>query len=636
MDNQIEGKISPTAIARYREQIEDLKDMLRKDGASVGDRTFIAFPPKVAKDLKISEFGTAVHRMGEIEYTAGWRENENPLVYVTQSNWIPHMAAEVANGTWMPDVRKLMAGVPAPIPLKVERYSLYLEPLERGLISLLNSLYGNVVLVNPSFSTLKAAKGKIFSVFLTDDSHYDELGSSLQELGYDINKVWEDDPSPQVCYLGSNEPVHWYPRGVTLVLNPYHSDVQSSSYIISEQDNDLYMMYSKQDRQVQSVLEFGFEGFVYSPPTVARAFGLGEKFWIKSKLDLRLKGVDTLTVHHAPWAIMGLPKYERRIVQGKEEMVSEDENYIYDIVGQGTYLSRRARFTNAGKPWCSMQTYGNVLITRFTCEPQQSRSCKNVVVREKDQIMQLQVYSMKSVSFSTGVHPNPASFSSQRQAILFRASVEGRIVIPGFPRGDMVRFPYEEVKGHITIWGRAMEGHWVCYPTPADFSQYRWAYALTSVSWNAFLSAEDSDQTYQSKRKMDPLSRMDQVLQQRTQGWDAMVDIETLQMCWEAVPSDQTMVRLCGSLRGAAHDGTYQKWISFYSPKLKFSGARGELPNISGRQTAEVYSWLELIRSARLEGDIVEVRRFGAFLSTSGYEVFEPNPGSLCVWKLTL
>jgi len=129
------------------------------------------------------------------------------------------------------------------------------------------------------------------------------------------------------------------------------------------------MNYWKRDKEYISYLSDRSGNYLYPPSSIP---GGGGAFFIESRFQLGIKDLTSVMVPpHRPFCLSTLPPYQKEGIH----MVSRLGDVVYDIQGEGTYLSRRSRHPDVN--WAPFATFGPVQVTRYTTTLDWSPGCHN-------------------------------------------------------------------------------------------------------------------------------------------------------------------------------------------------------------------------------------------------------------------
>jgi len=161
-------------------------------------------------------------------------------------------------------------------------------------------------------------------------------------------------------YMGSNSPDMWYEESVALIPNPYAPVPMFDTMTVRSQWNGVRMEYWKRDHSRVSFLSDRSGHYLYPPAVLPSAQGA---YFVESTFPLSMKErTIKLSPPHTPWFLLELPPYE----MVGNRLISQKDGLVYDVIDEGTYISRRARHDDL--VWAPFSPGGTVAITRYTVE----------------------------------------------------------------------------------------------------------------------------------------------------------------------------------------------------------------------------------------------------------------------------
>lgn len=183
-------------------------------------------------------------------------------------------------------------------------------------------------------------------------------------------RLLENKVARGISYLGTNA-LLWFPdtMWVRLVMSPafdpgHQFETYSTEYL---SDSVISRYQKKDDYLVTSVLRFDSRDFVYNPATVDSALQCSRlAFAMEASHELNFIMVEDNRLFHAPWFIDYGGQW--RNLEGRDWLVLGE--YVVDVRGSGTYLSRRSRlFPPHGFTWLPFSDYGSHWVTCFRNTP---------------------------------------------------------------------------------------------------------------------------------------------------------------------------------------------------------------------------------------------------------------------------
>jgi len=235
---------------------------------------------------------------------------------------------------------------------------------------------------------------------------------------------------------------------------------------------------------------------VYTPATLEKAFDCGQQYILESSFAFPLKDVEVDLTPHTPKFLPSLPPYvQGHDVMGEVFVSALPTGKVVDVKGGGTYFSRRARYQNffpdvEWEPFCE---YGTVAVHRFT----------NVVTERFSESYYLSDSSKVAIHCDKKVQVIQGSIlGKERSGILYQKNVEGSYVLPGYPKGYLMRVPVSEHSGTYVVTIPEIEGLWHLYPTDSCFRKFQVGGMVMLNDFQTFLHYRDIDATYQGRSEV--------------------------------------------------------------------------------------------------------------------------------------
>jgi len=462
--------------------------------------------------------------------------------------------------------------------------------------------------------------------------------------------IVHSEPIKAMCYVGSADPAIKPRRYVRLQINPYSDWAETNHVAYSERNDGVDITYQKAARMVTDRIADDEPLFRYNPATVNAMFGGEMCFWIISSEALNLYEVPFEKIPHTPKMLEYLPPYE----QTPAGKVSRDDNYVYDVEGEGTYLSRRARFMARypDEKWAPFVDMGGVQITRYTVTPRMSL----YYYGERSRTQSLHGYSDMQIVYSQriligkdkkwiGMGGKQVSVSGEEcnDCVAFSPNPFGSYCIAGFPEGEVKKIcgAKDVLTGKFYLDVSDLEGIWYVFPTPGDFAKYKWAVILTSVRWNNFLAHQSSEDTYQSKTYVAHRTLLDTRLREpKLTTWadKGVTRAEVIATWTQKVPGVMADTYVASFPHVVDVGGSFINLM--VQTELKFPGERQKyplpgLPVVDGHSVAEVYRYIiDVGEQIVLTGSSdYHLLLFGKWLRQLPFEV-RSKPGVLQVYEL--
>lgn len=372
---------SDETLNRLQKEARELFNSMSEEPPSVGDAIFVEYDHAFCEKHKIGRFGRKTVKDGEILFHAGPKQVVHPSVYVMDDHNFLDYIRQWRDGGYCPvPVDKLLQGPKLPELIEPKRPKMNSLSYEQGLFKWIASYYQKpITLVNPSFSTMTALKSSIggYVTLTATGDHawerdiFDFVSNSRGKLQLLSNRTVRG-----IAYLGTDVP-QWYPEQewFRLTLSPFvvlNKEFKNFKVDFA-QDGVMTRYEKKKGYVVSSVLERDCPEYVTNPVTVDTIVGRKDQWYFcQSSFPLGVDHLDDVKVSHAPWFV-NFPKlleWEKCRAMGQEAYVKHQGGIVYDIKGEGTWLSRRARIIPPeGMKWVDLLSKGTHWITYSSVRP---------------------------------------------------------------------------------------------------------------------------------------------------------------------------------------------------------------------------------------------------------------------------
>jgi len=331
-------KNDPLAVFRYMERsYDELRDrMATLDSFPCGDSIQVEFEAKLVEKHNINPFGRMTIQRGVPYYHAGPSKIDTSLRYdmpiVGHFNEFEKWSMNEACSFEFPDV------YPFPKPI-VEREHNATHRIEKLCLGVMGELYGTFHLEHPADGTIWRTEKMSVSINVLP-----ERFAKVREIlrcQKKINMPMDEIVSNRIVhYLGSNGvpkgnlPEKW----VALVPNPFQEYFPFKPYVVEYVEGGVAMSYVRHEIEHEIYFDSCPNYYLIPPQTLDRLSNMnGMSYFLATNLETvadRLRGEDVRTKGPVFGYLGEMPPY----VGG----VSEDDKYVYDKQGLGTYLSRRS------------------------------------------------------------------------------------------------------------------------------------------------------------------------------------------------------------------------------------------------------------------------------------------------------
>jgi len=393
---------SQATLDRLQREAKQLFAEISEDPPSVGDAIFVEYEHAFCVKHKIGRFGRKTIKDGVTLFHAGPKQVTHPAVYMMDDhNFLDYIKQWREGAYCPPPIDKLLAGPKWPeliVPKK--RTKLLSVSYEQNMFKRVGETQNTkITLVNPSFSTMMALKSSIGGyVMLTAAStpsenawHRDVLDFIKQSKGKLV--MLPKGRIEGTAYLGTDVP-QWFPPTepwFRLILSPFIvMNKEFENYSVRFEDDKVVTRYEKKkDYLVSSVLERDSAYFMYNPETVDQlVLGKNQWYFCESSFPLLAEPHCNCKVSHAPWFVSvpkGLP-WEKMVCSGRERYLKHQAGILYDVQGEGTYLSRRTRLIPpVGMRWAELSSSGTHWVTYASLRPRRMYGV-SVLQNGKDKI----------------------------------------------------------------------------------------------------------------------------------------------------------------------------------------------------------------------------------------------------------
>lgn len=369
------------ALARYLEASFQELDARMSSGEqfSVGDSIQVTFTKDFANAHNIGLHGRVGQEKGVRQIYAGPSTTDTtlayPMTYEGHMDEFEKWSLKEQVAFNFPD----RYDPPPPIRTKVNSP---IHKVEQTVLELAFTLVPKIHMMFPSDGALWRAEHNDISVTVQRDRR-EKVFELLKQMNKKVDSFPEEIDPGVLTYLGSNGPwsdrlpKHWF----ALAPNPYQLTFPYEPCEILKVKDGTAITYVRNNIDQQYVLLNEPDYFVIPPQTVDRKFTMeGEAFFVMTNYLPLATMFEVEFAADAP--VLGyfphdLPTYDH-------EGISQNEAYVFDRIGVGTYASRRQSLrryaASIGKMLIPvMSRVGNYQVTLYDPVP---RSRSEVVVRE--------------------------------------------------------------------------------------------------------------------------------------------------------------------------------------------------------------------------------------------------------------
>jgi hypothetical protein len=354
-------------IRRLESEKTAILDKLRETEISVGDSQAIIYDDDFAEQNEISVYGRMHYDNGSFRFHATPREfGKESKFNFSDRNLMAWVDSYVDGGPVDVDFKRFTE---LPEQPKLKNRNAQFSDHDRSeyaLMKTLEDMHRPITMVNPSFTSLwhvlKYGGGYVWAEGVDTDPWIKELQVFCHE--HKKLKFVRKIPEGSVCYLGSHTPSYipdadW----VYLLPNPYSNSLPYETYFLEEGKTGVSFHY-RTKREKISYFDDTMDCYVYNPTSVGTE--TSDPYFVVSSIPLGYVTRNMVVLAHTPWFLDDYPDF----VQEGEWEVSRKGNIVYDVKGEGTYLSRRCRIPlDDGDSWAPLGRSGEWAVTRMCDEP---------------------------------------------------------------------------------------------------------------------------------------------------------------------------------------------------------------------------------------------------------------------------
>jgi hypothetical protein len=354
-------------IRRLESEKTAILDRLRETEVSVGDSQAVIYDESFADQHEISQFGRMNYEHGGFKFHATPREFAKDSKFTfSERNLMSWVDSYVDGGPVDVDFKRFTALPEQPKLKKRDASFVDHDRCEHALMKTLEDMHRPITMVNPSFTSLwhllKHGGGYVWAEGVDTDPWIKELQVFCQE--HKLLKFVRRIPEGTICYLGTHTP-SMIPDGdwVYLLPNPYSNALPYETYYLEEGRGGVSFHY-RTKRDKVSYFDDSMDCYVYNPTAVGT--DTSDPYFVVSSFPMGYVTMNVKVLPHTPWFLDDLPEY---ITEGEWE-VSRKGNIVYDVQGEGTYLSRRHRIElDEGDQWAPLRRSGEWAVTRMCDTP---------------------------------------------------------------------------------------------------------------------------------------------------------------------------------------------------------------------------------------------------------------------------
>jgi len=369
---------SDKTLNRLQAEAKALFESISDDPPSVGDAIFVEYEHAFCEEHKIGRFGRKTMKDGKVMFHAGPKEVVHPSVYLMDDHNHLEYIRQWREGGYCPvPMEKLLAGPKWPEMLVQKKPKMRTIGYEQALFVRVHTVEQKpITLVNPSFSTMTALKSSVggyVTLTATGDHAWERDVRDFVNQSKRRLVMLPPRTVKGYAYLGTDVP-QWFPEDpwFRLILSPFVTlNKDFPNYSVSFRDDQVVTRYEKKKNYlVSSVLERDSPYIVLNPETVDEYAGKKERwYYCESSFPLCLTPKDDVKVVHSPWFVTiptGL-EWVKEQCSGRERYVKARDGVVYDIKGDGTWLSRRSRIMPpVGMKWAPLLDKGTHWVT-YSC-----------------------------------------------------------------------------------------------------------------------------------------------------------------------------------------------------------------------------------------------------------------------------
>jgi hypothetical protein len=355
-----------SAVFRYLSESFDMltERMGELDQFSVGDGLQVAFEEELILKHEIGPFGRMSRDRGINTYHAGPALVDTSLKY--DMPYVGHMDeferwSQNESVEWKFPDEYVMPKAVRP------EYKTVIHKVERDLMEVANSLTGSFHLYHPSEGTLWRTEHMEVAITVSNDRK-----SEVNEILGKMNKyvTFYDDARSQLSYLGSNGvwdvglPAKWF----ALVPSPFQVAFPYNPHSLAKHNAGIGIDYSRNGFNQSFFLPNQPSYYLIPPAAIALKFScVTDAYFLATNYEPLAAMFTVIAVNNSPLIgfLPRLPAY----VNG----ISQDDDYVYDIEGSGTYASRRHAIQHnpacANKELCPLSMDGDIEVNFFDPKP---------------------------------------------------------------------------------------------------------------------------------------------------------------------------------------------------------------------------------------------------------------------------
>jgi hypothetical protein len=327
------------AVFRYLDSgfAELVERMGNLDSFSVGDAVQVQFEEKLRKDHHIGQFGRMTLNHGAQVFHAGPISVDTTLRYAM--TYKGHMD-EAEKWAQNEQVTFEFPDVYEPPPIIKPVYPTTLHKVESSVLQVAHQLTNSLHLVSPSEGTLWRTEFIECSVS-AQPSRKEEICNILKKINKNVTIQDEGYPS-ELHYLGSNGPFDEFlpAKWFALVPNPFQAKFPYEPYTLSMSDQGIAVSYIRNGLRQEFFLHRTPDYHLIPPHALAAKFSIvTDSFFLATNYKPLAQFFSIESVRNAP--VAGYISYKvDRIPPYDDEGVCSDDEFVYDVIGPGTFLSR--------------------------------------------------------------------------------------------------------------------------------------------------------------------------------------------------------------------------------------------------------------------------------------------------------
>lgn len=632
--------------AIWEQEIEDMVEEMRQEATiAVGDAHLVVFEEEEIQKFHIEPFGRRELTKEGYVVSTGPIDQESKLTYTRKEYMDWTIAEDIINQNPIRNIDRLVSPPEWPERIVPSSEVKYRFEYESTLLSYLVEKVPGLCLLNPSYTTLKAAR-QALSVCVTDYEYRLEVDGQMQELwGVRIGKCLVKEGDGVSYTPVQPSPSNMFKDWITVIPDPFIRTNGTVLYVTERNDErKMHLSYVRGSRQMHYKWDDEEPLYVYPPNDVRQLLNISGYF-IVSTVPLGIPNQVSHTMPHAPRYLSSLGQYKQ---EGNYIVCRNVQGKIQDVKDEGTYLSRRARLQHLGE-WEELARVGIYPITRYTSELDEKHHETHVYREtlvfedekgektEKEETMILHVYSEGQYYLNPCTDDSylvPSSETVRTDSVLFRPAENGKYVIDGMPKGILVRPRTKWEKEEVHVYFPFMSGVWLLFPSLDDLNRYG---ALTFVGideWSNFIEYSDLKMNYQSRnisRTIYSASLKKLFDQQKITSWEERgFTPQYLRM--RTYISDSALPHTLRAMDILQRDDL--SWISMEKCSMRFPGVSlGDSNLADGRTVIEIYQLIMSQDSVRLKSsDFQMMRDFLRLLNQKGKVYTWRKEGDFFCW----